>query len=93
MEMRTMNGTRLIDLYGYSKAILHKDHFVLVLLFQDEHYGKIVCTVPYECMLYHNFKRDNKYHLQVELQGKTQVKGYGKIYTKNALIVKSSKII
>ena len=93
MEPITDKDNRYIDLYGRSLSILHKDRSVLVLLFQDEHYGKIVCTVPYECMLYHNFKRENKYYLQVQLQGKTQVKGYGKIYTKNALIVKSSKII
>lgn len=84
---------KLIDLYGHSLSILFKDNNVLSLLFLDDSYGKLVCTVPCELPLYRMIERDKKYHLQVELKGISKVRGMGRSYTSNYLIVKNVEII
>ncbi|WP_117170589.1 hypothetical protein [Paraliobacillus sediminis] len=86
-------STRLIDLYGHSVGTLHKDKYIMVLLFADDNHGKIVCTIPNECMLYRGFKRNARYHLKVELKGKSKIVPNGTSFTKNTLIVKSAKLI
>ncbi|MGE8078117.1 hypothetical protein [Peribacillus loiseleuriae] len=79
---------RLIDLYGQSLSILHKNPDFMSLLFLDDHYGKLVCTIPCELSMYREIKRDVKYHLQVDLKGISKVRGSGKSHTSNHLVVR-----
>lgn len=85
---------RLIDLYGRVVCVLKKDYQSIQVLFADEHSGQVVCTIPFESMLYHSrFNSKGRYHLQVELKGQTRVVDYGKSYTKNILLVRSAKLL
>lgn len=78
----------LIDLHGYSLSVLHKNPDYISLLFLDDSYGKLVCAIPCELPMYREIKRDTKYHLQVDLQGKTKVLSSGKSHTSDHLVVR-----
>jgi hypothetical protein len=91
--MISVSDTRLIDLYGHSVSVIHKDKFNLVILFADQYHGQLVCTIPYESILYYDFKRGMEYHLQVELKGLTKVQPFGNLHTKNYLIVRHGKLL
>lgn len=79
---------RFIELQGRFVAVLYKDNDNMAVLFQDERHGKINLTIPYQCILYHEFDRSKAYKLLADLQGHTRQQPYGKIFTKNNLIVK-----
>lgn len=79
---------RFIELQGRFVAVLYKDNNVMAALFKDERHGKINLTIPYQCILYHEFNRNRVYKLSADLQGHTRQQPYGKIFTKNNLIVK-----
>jgi hypothetical protein len=92
VRIGVMKDTRLIDLYGYSLSVLFKCSDYISWLFLDDSFGKVVCKIPCEHPLYREINRNSKYHLQVELKGKTKVKGRSSV-TYNELIVKSSELL
>lgn len=79
---------RFIELQGRFVAVLYKDNNVMAALFKDERHGKINLTIPYQCILYHEFNRNRVYKLLADLQGQTRPHPSGKTFTKNNLIVK-----
>lgn len=79
---------RFIELHGRFVAVLFKDNNVMAALFQDERHGKINLTIPYQCILYHEFDRNRVYKLLADLQGQTRPHPSGKTFTKNNLIVR-----
>lgn len=79
---------RFIELQGRFVAVLFRDNSVMATVFHDVRYGKINLNIPYQSILYHGFKRNRVYKLLVDLQGHTRQQPYGKIFTKNNLIVK-----
>ncbi|WP_153464795.1 hypothetical protein [Sediminibacillus terrae] len=88
-----IENQKFINLYGRSVGILKKDKYKMLILFSDKTYGKVVCIVPSESILYYTFDKEKSYHLQVDLKGATRMHPDGSTYTKNNLVVKRAKVI
>lgn len=86
-------STRLIELFGSVLSILHKGPEAMVILFEDDYYGNLVCTITSENIFYYcNLERRKKYHLQVSLMGKTKLRSDGSRYTRNNLVVRKAEL-